>query len=79
LCGQYNVHGFPTIKIFGSGLDSGSGSGGETPEDYNGERTANGIVQAAQRAAMRVVQVDNDDDKKLLNEAQQQQQQRQQQ
>lgn len=35
---KYGIRGFPTIKIFG--LDS-------KPEDYNGPRTAAGIVDAA--------------------------------
>jgi protein disulfide-isomerase A6 len=49
LCGQYGIKGFPSIKVFGGNKNA--------PEDYNGDRTANGIVQAAQRAAMKVVQV----------------------
>jgi len=48
LCGQFGVRGFPTIKIFGANKKS--------PEDFQGERTANGIVQAAQRAAQKIVQ-----------------------
>lgn len=39
---RYGIQGFPTIKIFG--LDS-------KPEDYNGPRTAVGIVDAALNAA----------------------------
>lgn len=39
---RYGIQGFPTIKIFG--LDS-------KPEDYNGPRTAAGIVDAALNAA----------------------------
>lgn len=42
LGGKYGVRGFPTIKIFG--VDS-------KPEDYNGPRTASGIVEAALNAA----------------------------
>ncbi|KAL6255767.1 hypothetical protein P5V15_013010 [Pogonomyrmex californicus] len=42
LGGKYGVRGFPTIKIFG--LD-------KKPEDYNGPRTAAGIVDAALNAA----------------------------
>lgn len=34
--GPYNVRGFPTIKVFGSNKQS--------PADYNGQRTASGIV-----------------------------------
>lgn len=48
LCGQYGVRGFPTIKVFGANKNS--------PEDYQGGRTAAGIVQAAQSAAQKVVQ-----------------------
>lgn len=39
---KYNIQGFPTIKIFG--VDT-------KPEDYNGARTAAGIVDAALNAA----------------------------
>lgn len=39
LGGQYGVRGFPTIKIFGVNKNS--------PEDYQGPRTASGIVDAA--------------------------------
>lgn len=39
---KYGIQGFPTIKIFGA--DS-------KPEDYNGSRTAAGIVNAALNAA----------------------------
>ena len=48
LCGQYGIQGFPTIKIFGANK--------RKPEDFNGERTASGIVQAAQRTAQKIVQ-----------------------
>jgi protein disulfide-isomerase A6 len=41
LLSQYNVGGFPTIKIiYGSKV-----------EDYNGPRTAKGVVDAALKAA----------------------------
>lgn len=43
---KYGISGFPTIKIFG--LDS-------KPEDYNGPRTAAGIVDAALNAASQKV------------------------
>ncbi|XP_077281267.1 protein disulfide-isomerase A6 homolog CaBP1 [Temnothorax americanus] len=43
---KYGVHGFPTIKIFG--LD-------KKPEDYNGPRSAAGIVDAALNAASQKV------------------------
>ncbi|KAK4325614.1 hypothetical protein Pmani_003821 [Petrolisthes manimaculis] len=42
LAGQYGVRGFPTIKIFG--LDKNK------PEDYNGQRSAQGIVDAGMKA-----------------------------
>lgn len=42
LGGRYGIQGFPTIKIFG--VDN-------KPEDYNGPRTAAGIVDAALNAA----------------------------
>lgn len=43
---KYGISGFPTIKIFG--LDN-------KPEDYNGPRTAAGIVDAALNAASQKV------------------------
>ncbi|XP_064113046.1 protein disulfide-isomerase A6 homolog [Macrobrachium nipponense] len=43
LGGQYGVRGFPTIKIFG--LDKNK------PEDYNGQRNAQSIVEAALKTA----------------------------
>lgn len=36
LCGRYDVKGFPTLKIFNSGV----------PTDYNGERNRKGIVDS---------------------------------
>ncbi|EFA11123.2 protein disulfide-isomerase A6 homolog [Tribolium castaneum] len=42
LGGRYGVRGFPTIKIFGANKDK--------PEDYNGARTAQGLVDAALQA-----------------------------
>lgn len=39
LGGQFGVQGFPTIKIFGANKRS--------PSDYNGARTAQGIVDSA--------------------------------
>jgi len=47
LGGQYGVQGFPTIKIFG--LDK------KKPEDYQGQRTAQGLVDGAMAAAKKVV------------------------
>ena len=47
LGGQYGVQGFPTIKIFG--LDK------KKPQDFNGQRTAQGIVDAGLRAAKELV------------------------
>ncbi|KAJ3158261.1 hypothetical protein HDU86_002970 [Geranomyces michiganensis] len=40
ICGQYGVQGFPTIKVFRGGLKG-------LPQDYNGPRTAKGLVEAA--------------------------------
>jgi len=45
---QYGVQGFPTIKVFG--LDK------KKPEDYNGQRTAQGLVDGALAAAKKFVQ-----------------------
>lgn len=39
LGGRYGVRGFPTVKIFGVNKNK--------PEDYNGDRTAQGLVSAA--------------------------------
>ena len=47
LCGQYGIKGFPTIKIFGANKNK--------PEDYNGQRNAQGIVQQAQKTAQKIV------------------------
>ena len=47
LGGQYGVQGFPTIKIFG--LDK------KKPDAYNGQRTAQGFVDAGLRAAKDLV------------------------
>ncbi|XP_071505996.1 protein disulfide-isomerase A6 homolog [Diadema antillarum] len=43
----YNVRGFPTIKVFGADKDS--------PSDYQGARTAAGIVDEAMKAAKNLV------------------------
>merc|ERR1719493_668533 len=48
LGGQYQVQGFPTIKIFGLNKNK--------PEDYQGERTAKGLVSGAMSAAQKFVQ-----------------------
>merc|ERR1712013_556557 len=48
LGGQYQVQGFPTIKIFGLNKNK--------PEDYQGERTAKGLVAGAMSAAQKMVQ-----------------------
>ena len=48
LCGQFGVQGFPTIKVFGGNK--------QKPEDYQGQRTAEGIVQVAQKTAQKIVQ-----------------------
>lgn len=39
LGGRFGVQGFPTVKIFGANKNK--------PEDYNGPRTAQGLVTAA--------------------------------
>ncbi|KAI8825631.1 uncharacterized protein EV422DRAFT_491530 [Fimicolochytrium jonesii] len=39
LCGQFGVQGFPTIKLFPGGKKG-------LPQDYNGPRTAKGLVDA---------------------------------
>jgi len=43
----YNVRGFPTIKIFGTKKDS--------PQDYQGQREAKGIVDAALEESKKMV------------------------
>lgn len=45
--GPYNVRGFPTIKIFAGNKQS--------PQDYNGARSFQAIVDEAMKAAQRVV------------------------
>jgi len=45
--GPYNIRGFPTIKIFGANKNS--------PSDYNGARTAQGVVDEAMKVARNVV------------------------
>lgn len=45
--GPYNVRGFPTIKVFAGNKNS--------PQDYNGARSAQAIVDEALKAAQRVV------------------------
>lgn len=47
LAQQYSVRGFPTIKVFG--LDK------KKPQDYNGQRTAKGIVDFALNVAQEKV------------------------
>ena len=49
LAGQYGVKGFPTIKIFGGNKNK--------PEDFNGQRNAQGIVDAALKSANDAVNV----------------------
>lgn len=41
-CGQYNVRGYPTIKVFGSNKES--------PSDYQGGRDSGSIVAEANKA-----------------------------
>jgi len=48
LGGQFGVQGFPTIKVFGANK--------KKPEDYNGQRTAQGFVDAGLAAAKKLVQ-----------------------
>jgi len=48
LGGQFGVQGFPTIKIFGANK--------KKPEDYNGQRTAQGFVDAGLAAAKKLAQ-----------------------
>eukprot|EP00088_Acartia_fossae_P014674 TRINITY_DN1788_c0_g1_i10.p1 TRINITY_DN1788_c0_g1~~TRINITY_DN1788_c0_g1_i10.p1 ORF type:complete len:435 (-),score=163.69 TRINITY_DN1788_c0_g1_i10:843-2147(-) len=48
LGGQFGVQGFPTIKIFGTNK--------RKPEDYNGQRTAAGLVDAGLAAAKKLAQ-----------------------
>lgn len=48
LGGQYGVRGFPTIKIFGTNK--------RTPTDFNGQRTAKAIAEAALAEAKKKVQ-----------------------
>jgi len=47
LCGQYGVQGFPTVKVFGANK--------KKPADFNGGRTAQAVVQEAQRVATQIV------------------------
>jgi len=48
LGGQFGVQGFPTIKVFGANK--------KKPEDYNGQRTAQGMVDAGLAAAKKLAQ-----------------------
>ena len=47
IANQYQVRGFPTIKIFGKNKKS--------PTDYNGPRTAQGIIDAAFKELRNIV------------------------
>ncbi|PFX17788.1 Protein disulfide-isomerase A6 [Stylophora pistillata] len=47
LGGQYGIRGFPTIKVFGANKNS--------PSDYNGARTAQGIIDSGLSAAKSMV------------------------
>ncbi|MCL4121977.1 UNVERIFIED_CONTAM: hypothetical protein GTU68_058655 [Idotea baltica] len=49
LGGQYGVKGFPTIKIFGLNK--------QKPEDYNGQRTAQGIIDHCMKLVREKVNV----------------------
>lgn len=45
LCGQYRIQGFPTIKLFKTVFDK-AGKVKKFPVDYQGERSAKGLVDA---------------------------------
>lgn len=47
LSSKYNIQGFPTIKIFGANKNS--------PDEYNGPRTSQGLIDAGLRAAKQLV------------------------
>uniref|UniRef100_V5H1Y6 Protein disulfide-isomerase A6 homolog n=1 Tax=Ixodes ricinus TaxID=34613 RepID=V5H1Y6_IXORI len=47
LAGQYGVRGFPTVKIFGANKNS--------PTDFNGARTAEGVASAGLQELKKVV------------------------
>merc|ERR1719369_333334 len=47
LGGQYGVQGFPTIKVFGRDK--------KKPEDFRGNRNAQGIIDAGMAAAQKLV------------------------
>jgi protein disulfide-isomerase A6 len=47
ICGTYEVKGFPTIKLFPSKLTETKGGFHKKPEDYNGARSAGGMVSFA--------------------------------
>lgn len=47
ICGQFGVKGFPTIKIFAANKKS--------PIEFNGQRTAKGIVETAMSEANKQV------------------------
>ena len=67
LCGQFQVQGFPTIKVFPHGRDRKQRNG---PKDYQGQRTAAGLEKAATDTLLRVkvpTLVNNDDYVEFLN------------
>ena len=67
LCGQFQVQGFPTIKIFPHGRDRKQKNG---PKDYQGQRTAGALEKAATDTLLRVkvpTLVNNDDYLEFLN------------
>jgi len=51
LCGQFQVQGFPTLKIFPHGRERKQKNG---PKDYQGARTASGLERAATDTLLRV-------------------------
>merc|ERR1719300_1420540 len=51
LCGQFQVQGFPTLKVFPHGRERKQKNG---PKDYQGARTASGLERAATDTLLRV-------------------------
>ena len=51
LCGQFEVKGFPTLKVFPHGRERKQKNG---PKDYQGARTAAGLERAAADTLLRV-------------------------
>jgi protein disulfide-isomerase A6 len=72
LCGNFGVKGFPTIKVFPSKLTPVSGKKDafhKVPEDYNGARSASGIVNyALSKLPSFVVPVSSKTEEKFLGQ-----------